>query len=252
VKNLWIIPFAPRPHAALRLFCFSYAGGSAHAFSPWVESIPKEIEVLGVQLPGRGARMFEPAYTSLPSLIPDLSAALLPLLTRPFALFGHSMGGLICFELTRYLRTHGMPKPQHLFVSGTGGPRNREPIIRSTLSDDELIEELKSFNGTPSEVFQDSELMRIMLPTVRADFKLCETYVYQPGAPLETPLTVFGGLEDTDVKRERLDQWEEETKGKFSLRMFPGDHFYLHTARQLLLDALVKDLAPYTQAVRAR
>jgi medium-chain acyl-[acyl-carrier-protein] hydrolase len=250
VASPWIVRFKPRPAAALRMFCFSYAGGSAHAFGQWAQSIPSQVEVVGIQLPGRGARMFEPAFTSLPTLVHDVSVAMLPYLNKPFVLFGHSMGTLISFELARYLRARGIPKPLHLFVSGSGSPRHRDRTrLRSTMSDDELIEELISLNGNATEVLTDTELMRIMLPTIRADFKVCETYVYRPSTPLEFPVTAFGGVEDVEVPEERLQLWEEETSARFSLHMFPGSHFYLHTARVLLLEALTKELAPYVQAV---
>jgi medium-chain acyl-[acyl-carrier-protein] hydrolase len=230
------------------MFCFSYAGGSAHAFSQWAQAISDQVEVVGIQLPGRGARMFEPAFTSLPTLVHDASVAMLPYLNKPFVLFGHSMGALISFELARYLRARGIPKPLHLFASGSGSPRHREPKLRSTMSDDELIEELISLNDHAPGVLTNTELLRIMLPTTRADFKVCETYVYRPSTPLECPITAFGGVEDVEVPEERLQLWEEETSARFSLHMFPGGHFYLHTASALLLEALTKELAPVQAA----
>jgi medium-chain acyl-[acyl-carrier-protein] hydrolase len=251
VTNPWLVRFETLPTAAMRLFCFPYAGGSAHAFADWTESLPGQIEVLGVQLPGRGARMFQPAYTSLTSLVRDLSGPLLPLLDKPYAFFGHSMGTVIAFELARCFRARGVPRPIHLFLSGSVNPRYRERTkFRSTFTDEQLTEELKSFNGAVTAVFNDSELMRIMLPTIRADFKLCETYVYQPSQPLETPITAFGGLDDPEVPQERLQFWQEETKARFSLHLFPGGHFYLHSARAALLEVLEKELALYLQPAR--
>jgi len=234
------------------MFCFSYAGGSAHAFGPWAQALPAQLEVLAVQLPGRGARMFEPPYTSLPTLIHDIAVALRPYLNKPFVFFGHSMGAIISFELARYFRARGIQKPLHLFLSGSGAPRHRvREIMRSRLSDEDLIEELRSFNGVSSDILNDTELMRIMLPTIRADFAICETYVYQLAPTLETPISAFGGTEDAEVSQEQLQLWEEETKEHFSVRMFPGGHFYLHSAQSLALEALLKDLAPYLQTVRA-
>ena len=248
----WVINFESRPNALLRMFCFSYAGGSAHAFGPWAQALPTQLEVLAVQLPGRGARMFEPPYTSLPTLVHDVAIALRPFLNKPFVLFGHSMGAIISFELARYFRARGMQKPLHLFLSGGGAPRHRvREIMRSTLSDEDLIEELRSFNGVSSQILNDTELMRIMLPTIRADFTVCETYAYQPGPPLEIPISAFGGTEDPEVPETQLQLWEEETKENFSMRMFPGGHFYLHSAQALTLQVLLKDLAPYLETVRA-
>jgi medium-chain acyl-[acyl-carrier-protein] hydrolase len=252
VTKSCVINFESRPNALLRMFCFSYAGGSAHAFAPLAQALPNQLEVLGVQLPGRGARMFEPPYTSLPTLINDVAIGLRPYLNKPFVLFGHSMGAVIAFELARYFRARGIPKPLHLFVSGSSSPRHRvREIMRSTLSDEGLIEELRSFNGVSAQILNDAELMRIMLPTIRADFTVCETYVYQPAPPLEIPLSAFGGVEDPEVPQERLQLWEEETKESFSLRMFPGGHFYLHTVQSLVLEALTKELTPCLETVRA-
>lgn len=249
--NPWVINFESRPGASIRMFCFSYAGGSAHAFGPWAQALPTQLEVLGVQLPGRGARMFEPPYTSLPTLVHDVAIALRPYLNKPFVFFGHSMGAILSFELVRYFRARGMQKPLHLFLSGSDAPRYRvRDIMRSTLSDEDLIEELRAFNGVSAQVLNDTELMRIMLPTIRADFAVCETYVYQPGPPLEIPISAFGGMDDAEVPREQLQLWEEETKEQFSLRMFPGGHFYLHSAQSMALQALLKDLAPYLETVR--
>jgi medium-chain acyl-[acyl-carrier-protein] hydrolase len=234
------------------MFCFSYAGGSAHAFSPWARALPPQLEVLAVQLPGRGARIFEPPYTSLPALIHDVATALRPFLNKPFVLFGHSMGAIISFELARYFRARGMQKPRHLFLSGSYSPRHRvRDIMRSTLTDDDLIKELRSFNGASSQALDNIQLMRMMLPTIRADFAVCETYVYEAGSPLEVPISAFGGLEDPDVPQEGLQLWEEETKEQFVLRMFPGGHFYLHTAQSATLQAVLKDLAPHLETVRA-
>lgn len=248
----WVINFKPRPNALMRMFCFSHAGGSAHAFAPWAQALPTKLEVLGLQLPGRGARMFELPYTSLPALVHDVAIELRPYLNKPFVFFGHSMGAIVSFELARYFRARGMQKPRHLFLSGSGAPRHRvREIMRSTLSDEDLIEELRSFNGISPQILNDTELMRIMLPTVRADFAVCETYVYQPGLPLEIPISAFGGSEDPEIPEDSLQLWEEETKEQFSLRMFPGGHFYLNTAQSSALQALLKDLAPYLETVRA-
>jgi surfactin synthase thioesterase subunit len=252
VTNPWVINFKSRPNAILRMFCFSYAGGNAYAFGPWAEALPTQVEVLAIQLPGRGARMFEPPYTSLPALVHDVAVALRPYLNRPFVFFGHSMGAIVSFELARYFRARGMQQPLHVVLSASGAPRHRvQETMRSTLSDEDLTEELRSFNGVAPEILNDTELMRIMLPTIRADFAVCENYAYQPGPPLEMPISVFGGLEDAGISQEHLQLWEEETKDRFSLRMFPGGHFFLHSAQSLTLQALLKDLAPYLQTVRA-
>lgn len=242
----WLVCFNPQPSARLRLFCFSYAGGSAHAYRQWAEGLPSGIEILSIQLPGRGARLFEPLYTSLASIIDDICRELLPYLNRPFVFFGHSMGALISFEVARHLRACGLPRPLHLFVSGRGGPRQRDRELNlSSLPDDELVERLRAFNGATAELLDNAELMRMMLPTIRADFQICETHVYQTKPPLDCPISAFGGLDDSEVPRERLESWRNETTEGFRLQMFPGGHFYLHSAEATLLHALGRELAQY-------
>ena len=244
--NPWLVCFNPQPSARLRLFCFSYAGGSAHAYRQWAGGLPSGLEILSIQLPGRGARLFEPLYTSLSSAVDNIGRELSPYLDKPFVFFGHSMGALVSFETARYLRARGLPRPLHLFVSGRGGPRGRDRDVNlSTLPDDELVERLRTFNGATADLLDNAELMRMMLPTIRADFQICETYAYRAVPPLDCPISAFGGLDDFDVSRDRLETWQDETTKGFRLRMFPGGHFYLHSSESMLLRALESELAQY-------
>jgi medium-chain acyl-[acyl-carrier-protein] hydrolase len=222
------------PQAGLRLFCFPYAGGGASIYSKWAASLPESVELHCVQLPGRETRIFEPAYRQLAPLIEALAPVLAPQLDRPFAVFGHSMGALIGFELCRHLRRQGQPMPIGLFVSGRQAPHRAES--------DPPIHALRALNGTPHEVLANAELMEMALPGLRADFELCETYVHTPEPPLNLPILAFGGLFDRDVSREDVDAWREHTTGRFSLSMLPGDHFFIESARPQLLQRLVQEL----------
>ena len=239
----WFARPKPNPQARLRLFCFPYAGGSALAFRKWPQHLPPGVEVWAAQLPGRGSRIREPPYSSLTAMVEDLAVAIRPHLDRPFAFFGHSMGAMISFELARLLRRQGGAAPAHLFVSGRRAPQipDTDPPTYN-LPDAELVEELRRLNGTPPEVLEHPELMGLMLPLLRADFEVVETYSYQPGPPLDCRLSAFGGLQDEDVTREHLDGWREQTTSHFAVRMFEGDHFYLHLAEPLLLRAVARDL----------
>jgi medium-chain acyl-[acyl-carrier-protein] hydrolase len=154
----------------------------------------------------------------------------------PFAFFGHSMGALISFELARQLRRQHAPGPIALFVSAHRAPQRPapNPPVHS-LPQDEFVEELRRLNGTPEAVFQDAELMQLLLPTLRADFAVCETYTYMPEEPLECPILAFGGLQDHEVSRDDLAAWRAQTHRTFKLRMVPGDHFFLHSARASLV-----------------
>jgi medium-chain acyl-[acyl-carrier-protein] hydrolase len=212
-------------------------------FRTWQDGLPTDVEVCPVQLPGRGTRLTESPFTHLPYLIDALTDGLLPLLDQPFAFFGHSLGALISFEFARQLhRQHGV-HPIRIIVSGAGAPHVPRSTRRShTLPDEEFLAELRSLNGTPEEVLKHHELMQIMLPFLRADFALYETYSYAAESPLNCPISAFGGLHDQEVRHRDLAAWSDQTRGSFSIRMFPGDHFFLNASRSLLLPALSQEL----------
>lgn len=239
----WLLPSRLNTESRLRLFCFPYAGGGAFIFRDWQAGLSAEIQICPIQLPGRGRRILESSFTRLAPLIEALTTALLPHLDKPFAFFGHSLGAIISFEVARHLHGEYGLKPQHLFVSAHRAPQipDLDPPTYD-LPQTEFIEELKRLNGTPPEILQNNELMRLMIPLLRSDFELVQTYAYAAGPPLDCPISAFGGLRDFEVDREQLKPWHEHTKAAFALRMFPGDHFFIHTARQLLLTAISKDL----------
>jgi surfactin synthase thioesterase subunit len=239
----WLIVPKPNPAAAMRLFCFPYAGGSPLIFSNWPSALPENIEVCSVQLPGRGMRLGEPSFTKVERLIESLAPALRPFLNKSFALLGHSMGGLICFELARMLRLEFGLQPEGLFIAGRQAPPIPErTAAKYDLPETEFIEQLRNLNGTPPEIFEQPELMRLLVPLLRADFELCQTYVYDPGPPLDCPIAIFGGLEDDEVSYEELEGWRSYTTGAFSLRMLPGDHFFIRTSQSQLLEMVSEDL----------
>ena len=213
----------------MRLLCFPYAGGGASIYRTWPSSLPPEIEVLPVQLPGREARIREPAFTSLPPLIDGLLPALgRGLLDGPVAFFGHSMGALVAYELARALRDAGSPRPLHLFVSARRAPdlpARTAPI--HALPEPEFRQRLRELNGTPEAVLEHPELMELLGPTLRADFTLIETYEPTSAPPLDCPITAFGGVDDPDVSEEEMAAWRRFTTAAFQLRMLPGDHFFL-------------------------
>ncbi|HEY2912116.1 MAG TPA: alpha/beta fold hydrolase [Candidatus Angelobacter sp.] len=229
-KSQWIPARRTNLNASVRLFCFPYAGGNESAYRHWQQKLPENIEVLPVQLPGRGSRLKEPPYSELRPLVRSASEALAAEMKKPFALFGHSMGALIAFELARELRKQHGIQPVHLFISAKCSPRQspEDPAV-GQLPDAELIEVLERYEGTPRDLLNDAELMRLVLPVIRADMALCNSYVYEPGPPLECPITVFGGLEDHVCGRACLEPWQDHTKGRFTLRMLPGGHFFINT-----------------------
>ena len=238
----WLASRKPNPRAAVRLFCFPYAGGGDAIFRSWRKGLSEEVDVCPVQLPGRGSRIAELPFTELGPLVRAAAQALAPHLDKPFAFFGHSMGALVGFELARHLRRGGGPQPVHLFVSGRCGPQTLRESFAGDLPDSEFRETLRRYNGTPTEVLENPELMELLLPVIRADFAVCNSYVYAPEPPLSFPITAFGGLEDRGVGRDCIEGWREHTTGPFVLRMLPGDHFFLNTSTGLLLEAISKEL----------
>jgi medium-chain acyl-[acyl-carrier-protein] hydrolase len=244
-RDPWISRPRPNPRAPVRLFCLPYAGGGASSYRAWPACLP-DIDVVAIQLPGREDRVCEPAFSNASELCTQLVAVLAPYLDRPYALFGHSMGGLIAFELVRLLRTIGAPSPIHLFVSAHSGPRKVSSLPPvAGMSDDELAALLRRLGGTRDEVLADAEMMTLVLPLMRCDLTLCESYRYVPAEPLACPISVFGGIFDKIVRRPDLLSWEAETSGVFRARMFPGGHFFFDDLKPRVLQALSDDLGPH-------
>lgn len=241
--NSWLANSSLNPKTKLRLFCSPYAGGSSLVFRDWHKTLPRAVEICPIQFPGRGSRLREAPFTRLSALVPALAEAIRPQLETPFVFFGHSMGAIINFELARYLRKEYGLTPLHLFVSGRRAPQVplREPVTHD-LPEPEFLVELARLNGTPSEVLQNLELMQLILPILRADFALCETYTYVDEPPLDCPISAFGGLRDRKVTRQDLEEWRVQTSSSYLLRMLPGDHFFLNACQPLLLDLLTREL----------
>jgi medium-chain acyl-[acyl-carrier-protein] hydrolase len=240
----WLAYREANPRARLRMFCFPYAGGGASAYRGWGASLPQEIEVCPVQLPGREGRLREPPFTRAEEMITAIADALTPWLDLPFVFFGHSMGGMIGFDLTRELRRRGRTLPLHLFVSGRRAPQlpaRDEPI--HDLPEPEFIERLRELDGTPEEVLQHAELMKLLIPLLRADFAVNETYEYAEEPPIDIGISAFGGLGDVDVSRDDVEAWSVQTRGRFRMRMMPGGHFFLHNQKDLILESVARDLA---------
>jgi medium-chain acyl-[acyl-carrier-protein] hydrolase len=225
------------------VFCFPHAGGGASQFRTWSKQWPSWVTLYPVELPGREHRLSDRAFRHLAPLVAALVHALAPYVHRPFVFYGHSMGALIAFELARLLQATAGVQPSHLFVSACQAPHRplRRPPIH-TLPDAAFIREMRRINGTPAEILDCSELMDLMLPTLRADFTLCETYVYRPGPPLRCPISAFGGVDDSLVPREDLLAWQEHTQGSFAVRFMAGGHFFPHQEGDALLNAMLSDL----------
>jgi medium-chain acyl-[acyl-carrier-protein] hydrolase len=225
----------------VRLLCFHHAGGNASSFLPWKAHLSPDIELCAVQLPGRGTRMAEPPILDFDALMDALTDVIRHQVRAPYALFGHSMGGLVAFEVARRCQRLGLPLPRHLFVSASRAPCDRGvPMRLHELGDEPLIEALRKYNATSPEVLAHRELMKMMLPAVRADFGMLAEYRYEPGPPLPVPVTVLAGTHDELLPHESLDRWQECTQRPCRRYEFHGGHFYLQSQTESVV-ALVNE-----------
>ena len=235
----WLPTSRCAPTSKIDLVCVPYAGGGASVYRGWVADLGPEIGVLPVQLPGHESRMREPLETRLAPIVAALHAAVCDSVQGALVLFGHSMGALIVFELARALQRLGGPRVVLLVVSGYRAPHLsdlEEPVHR--LDDVELLSHLHDLAGTPLEVLGDEALCELILPIVRADFEVCETYTFAPGPALDVPVVVYRGDDDTRMSHEAAVAWEQHTTSTCTVRSFTGDHFFIHSARGELLDDL--------------
>jgi medium-chain acyl-[acyl-carrier-protein] hydrolase len=232
----WISP-APTGRAKYHVFCFAHAGGGASFFRPWAAAMPEGIETCAIQLPGREQRFAEACYNRLDPLLDDLVPALTPWLDRPFALFGHSLGGLIAFELARRLRDVPLAG---IAVSAFRAPHLPAERALSGLPDAEFVAEIARLGGTPPELLGAPELMEAMLPALRADFALAESYRHEAGARVSVPIVAMGGAADPWIGVDALGGWAAHTGAGFRLRLFRGGHFYLVEERGEVIAELAR------------
>lgn len=222
--------FATKPldTAAVQLICVSHAGAGASAYRDWQDRLGPAIEVLPVQLPGREARFGEPLVRSVSEVVDGLIGPVLERVRGPVAIFGHSMGSLIGYELAHAMAERGRT-PVHLFVSGYTAPHlpHVGPALH-TLPDQEFHDHISTLQGTASEVLDHPELMGLLLRVLKADYELCETYRHPERPAFSVPVTAFGGEQDPDTAGERLARWDDLSTGRTAVRWFSGGHFYLH------------------------
>ena len=232
-----------------QLFCFPHAGGGPSFFRPWCAVLAPEIAVRRVVLPGRESRLGEPSFRHITELVGPLCAALEPFLDQPYALFGHSMGAVVAYEVARRLSGPSRAGPTCLIVSGRRAPglASNRPRV-SGLPDEEFLAEVGRLNGIPAEVLNEPELLDMLLPTLRADYELAETYQPLPGDRLDCPVVAYMSPADPEVDYAGVLGWREVTTGEFAVRVFRGDHFYLKGGRPDVLNAVRDDLRPDRRA----
>ncbi len=201
----------------------------------WVKWLPNNVELLAIQPPGRATRIFEPAYSDMNTLISELLKVITSLIDRPYVLFGHSLGSRVAFELMAQCKKIGYRLPQHFIASGSRGPHipvRKESIHQ--LPDEEFIAELKELNGTPKEILVNEELMALLLPLLRADFKLADTYSYASDTVFDCPISVLGGKDDIEITYEDLQSWGIYFSQPADVHTLSGDHFFIESNKQLI------------------
>ena len=242
-KNLWWSVVKPNPRARVKLFCFPYAGGNASIFRSWHVALQECVEVHALQLPGRANRILEKPFTYLSDLVPAIAHSMTPLLNKQFAFFGYSMGAILSFEIAKWLRRHRRPLPQCLFVAARRAPQIPDTDPPNYQKNDEaFLASLAEHKGTPSEVLTNSELLTLLMPGLRADFELIETYKYDADEPLPFAITAIGATEDEETQDGRMDAWRVQTNRRFTMRILDGDHFFINSNEQELLTVLRSEL----------
>ncbi|MGE5342761.1 MAG: thioesterase II family protein [Candidatus Omnitrophota bacterium] len=231
----------------LTLYCFPYAGGSSGIFSKWRQYIDKHIELRPVELAGRGKRIYDPLYQSIDEAIDDIYQLIKNDLHKsPFAFFGHSMGGIIAYEMAIKLKANNMPEPSHIFFSGRGAPHvpSEDEEMYYILPDDQFREKILELGGTPKEFFEHPELMEVLLPMLRSDFKIAETYKYTDEiVTLNHDITVFIG-KDEDVSAQQMHGWKDLTTQKCTIHYVEGGHFFINEKTEYIIKTINNTLLP--------
>jgi surfactin synthase thioesterase subunit len=244
LQQLWIPKIVPSFRPIHRLFCFPYAGGGSSVYAKWRKFFePYAIEVCAVCLPGREARLMEPTINDMDQLVSKLVPALNHYFDIPYSFFGHSMGALICYELTRALPNESRRLPDWLFVSAAQAPHRRNPDTLHTLPDGEFLDALsRRYQALPREVFEDRDLRELVTPILKGDFELIEKYRFEENPPSPVNIRAFGGSDDRTVSPEALEHWRDLTikRDLFGVEIFEGDHFYLNNQGPALTTAILK------------
>jgi surfactin synthase thioesterase subunit len=230
-------------NAKVRLFCFHYGGGSSTSFYPWISKIPSFIELMAVELAGRGRNMSQPLLTNVHDITALMIEEIKYYLDKPFIFFGHSVGSLICFDLTKAMREQNLQIPMHLILSGSMAPHTlhkRKHICH--LDDIAFTEELKVYNGIPQEVQNEPSLMEMFLPIIRADMSIIENYNHSQDKPLDCNITTIAGKNDPTVAIEDVQAWKSHTMLSHNHYTLDGDHFFIKTELQEVINIVLQTI----------
>lgn len=232
---------APQP---IRLVCLPHAGGSAASFREWGPLLEGRCELRALELPGRGRRIGEPLVSDMGEAVAMLADEVADACDRPCCVFGYSVGALVAFELAREWRRRGLPQPVRLIVAASAAPRRARPGRGlHALPDRELVERLARWGGVPAALRDQEQLLRLVLPGLRADLRLSEAYSYRTEEPLSCPIVAYAGSRDPIASADLMSEWRAHTTGSFEMHTVPGGHFFLEESRVALLTSLATELA---------
>jgi medium-chain acyl-[acyl-carrier-protein] hydrolase len=247
VNSRWVKRWGPRSALRLQVLCLPHAGGSACTFRSWADKLPSHVEILAIELPGRGTRFSEPPVDDLYAIVKPLSVELAAMLERPFAIFGYSMGAIVGLELARRLRRRSQLEPAAFLLAGRNAPWVPSPLPDfHQLPDRELKAALRNLGGTSDAVLGSEELMNLFLPVIRADLAAVENYRYRTEPPLRCSMRVYAGIRDPLVSAEGLAAWSREVSGDFQVRRFSSGHFLLQEAEAAVVAAITAALGSAT------
>ncbi|MET7383396.1 alpha/beta fold hydrolase [Streptomyces sp. NPDC005526] len=245
----WLRTPRPKPSASVRLICLAHAGGAASSYQDWSPYLPDDIELSIVQYPGRHDRIAEPCVDSMDEMADEIAAVVRSQGRQDIVLFGHSMGAAVAYEVALRHAEHGHP-PRQLIVSGRSAPHRHPGGNLHTQDDDALVAELRSMSATDQAVFDDPELLALLVPMIRADYRLIERYRREAPPRIDTPITVFRGRTDDRFPPQEADAWRELTSRRFAHRVFEGGHFYLRNRAHQVVPAVVQAIGTTTTALR--
>jgi medium-chain acyl-[acyl-carrier-protein] hydrolase len=225
------------------LFCLPHAGGGAAVFRQWADRLAPDIEVVAIRLPGRESRHREAPFTNIEDLVPELMTAVRSLLDRPYAWFGHSVGALIAFEACRAARRLFMAEPLCLMVSGNPAPHLPAQYgPKPGAPESEYLDMLEELSGTPEEIMANRSVLSSMLPMLRADYTMVESYECRLDRPLDCPISILGGTEDPSTRASELEGWRQHTTAGSTLRMITGGHFFITEALDDVIPVVAADI----------
>lgn len=252
VQELWFRRYTPTRAPRATLFCFPHAGGSASYYYPMSKALAPEFDVLAVQYPGRHDRRAEAPFATVDALADAIHTAIRPLMRGPVAFFGHSMGSAVAFEVARRLEAGGGPAPQLLFASGGRAPSRVHDDGVHRLGDAGIIAELRSMGGTDARVLSEPDLLDVVLPPLRADYRAIETYRQDTSARIGAPIVVMTATDDARTTLEEARAWHEHTSAGGDVHLFDGGHFYLESHGERVVELISGTLRGQLAATAAQ